>query len=316
MFGHKILYPLLCLFLLSCNGFCITKDTIPPTGRLINPENLSVITGNVIRLSAQAEDKESGVKAVYFYANYYEWLDSSMFGHIYLIAKITSPPYEFICDISHIPDQSYIRMYFTCSIKDSAGNVRDMRKDKVWVVVDRNPVLKSMTLTSLYTTKPPNIDGDPKEWDTGLDWQYFANSDNIIFFTSMWDDANVYFFVKVIDQNILYTRTPEIQESTASDYMEVMSYDAVEFFFDVNHDHSSLIERSDREILVGAGGASLSVLVDPDKHFSEYKLDSNIRYKVSITKGLNVASSDNYYSVEIAFPWTYLGKEPSKSVCA
>ena len=54
-----------CLFaLVQASSGGLPADTVPPWGKLVDPAEFSVITGNIIQFSARAGDSGSGVKEV------------------------------------------------------------------------------------------------------------------------------------------------------------------------------------------------------------------------------------------------------------
>ncbi len=133
---------ILLIYISTFSSSVISNDTIPPTGKLENPKHFTTITGNIIKICVDAQDKESGIKEVLFYANYKQYgvaeREKRYGRHKIFIGKVTEPPYELVWDITNIPDQDIWGLVLYCTIEDNAGNFNRKKIVRENIVIDRN----------------------------------------------------------------------------------------------------------------------------------------------------------------------------------
>ncbi|MHC4117205.1 MAG: sugar-binding protein [Planctomycetota bacterium] len=146
----------------------------------------------------------------------------------------------------------------------------------------------------IHTTEPPEIDGKAEDLWSGIRRHKMVNpayappadrADLTAFYRAMWDDDNLYVLVNVMD------------ESLKNDSDEFWLDDSVEVFIDA--DNSKSDEYGDNDYQYYFEWAETSPAM------GEYKHDR--------TDGVEfaVGRAEVGYRVEIKFPWSTLGVDPS-----
>jgi len=287
-------------------SFGMGKDTIPPQGRLVEPAPFSIFSANVIPLFAEANDEQSGIKEVRFFATFFNFVDSNSsetpgFKNTAQIGKAVSPPYQFVWDCSKIPDQDQWRLKFYCDIEDSAGNVFEKAGgEHKGIILDRQPEFSKSVATAQYVTRILEIDGQLKEWDKNAFFS-FRNGNNIISACLLWDKINLYIAVQVEDDNL---HTP------GKDSLFFWWYDCIQIFLDPAFDRTLFRLLDDRQINFGVKGQTHGNVVDfkknVDRDFTEgYKF--KVRYHGTLN---NSSDRDTGYVLEAAIPWALIGVAP------
>jgi AraC-like DNA-binding protein len=280
------------------------RDTVPPSGKLIDPAPFSVITGNVIQFSAQANDSGSGVKEVRYYAAYFSFIDSNASplgrqGHLeyHLIGRADEPPFICFWDCSKIPDQDDWRMSFYCDIEDSAGNVCSKAGGiRYNVVLDRHPGYSAQRWTSQYSERPILIDGDLREWPAG-DTLTFTNGNNRIWALSAWDRERLYFAIRVEDAQLT---------SPPNDTIPFWWYDCIEIYLDMLQDRSSHRKLDDRQLDIGVADTFNGNIVEFEKGVNRRWRDG-VKCKVRHFGTINeTRDTDSGYIIEVSFDWKEL----------
>ena len=97
-----------------------SPDTVPPQFSWTSPKPFAVLTTNTVRIAVDASDSGSGIDKIIFYATYFDY--AGRINEKVLIGTVERPPYEFLWDCSHIPDQAVYVLSFHCEVTDKAGN--------------------------------------------------------------------------------------------------------------------------------------------------------------------------------------------------
>jgi hypothetical protein len=168
-------------------------------------------------------------------------------------------------------------------------------------------VAQEKTLTSMYVSRPVQIDGNLQEWPAELDTLYLTDrenlSDNVMIVKSVWSLANLYLAFQVSDFDLRAYQTE-------LDHKKLFLDDMVEFLLDTQMDrsekwladdiiyHINLLDqkKDDRGTASGESDASW--------HGSAV-------YDVSLQGTLyDTTDSDQGYVVEVAVPWPEIGRKP------
>jgi len=108
-------------------GFCTDVD--PPVVASVEPDSLSVITTDLVRVRADVSDSGSGVDSVWFIMRRFYYEDTTEDVSVYdTLARFAAPPYERVCDFTRFPDCDQWRMTLIVSASDRAGNRATGRK--------------------------------------------------------------------------------------------------------------------------------------------------------------------------------------------
>jgi AraC-like DNA-binding protein len=269
-----------------------------------------------MRLSAEAKDGESGVREVRFYASYIPALDTTARKRVItgrgkpeLVAAVTKPPYEYIWDLSNVPDQDNWRMTVYCDIVDRAGNLLEKAGNvHKWIVIDRNVDLSRKNFRSLFTKQKIKVDGKLDEWAAG-DTLKFINDNNTITCFSQWDRNFLYFGALVLDERIL-TKV----SGTENDSMPFWYYDVLTFFFDTKHDHSSFRLQDDLQFNIGPDNRTLGNRVEFKSSLREDWGREIVHAALPAGTPNDNNDRDTGYVIELGIPWTALGIQPGNGL--
>lgn len=95
-----------------------SNDVTAPKGRIVNPISGSVINSNIINITIDASDDQSGIKNVeLFYKSKGQWEK---------FATLTEPPYVYSWDVSSFDVKS---ITLDIHVTDNAGNVLNTNSD-------------------------------------------------------------------------------------------------------------------------------------------------------------------------------------------
>jgi len=285
------------------------QDTLPPVGRITKPGNANILTTNTIQLSAEAYDKESGIKTVSFFASY---TDPNRGPNINeRIGDDSIPPYTHLWDCSHLPDQSYRDIRLFCKIVDSAGN--HCTTDEIYPVLDRHVELSKNKAISHQTKNKINVDGLFEKTWAAFPYVEFKNDDNDCKGFSCWDKDFLYFFFQIKD-DFIFNRVHEVAKGeNAWDSMPIASYaagtpplvnidDCLVLYFDANGSFSELPEPDDKFLYIAPTGVFKAVSFDYFKRQIVYNWHHYIKCRTTIQL--------SGYTVEIGIPWSVLGVMP------
>jgi len=298
--------------LMSIPRLCGAADTVPPRFSWLWPEPFAVITTDSPRLCVDARDEGgSGVASVKFFARYFDYKGRPVEREF--VGEVDTPPYEYIWDCSHIPDQNFGKLVFYCEVTDRAGNtavVDEHGAESVGrLVLDRNRDTREDRLISHFTGREITVDGSLGEW-TSADSVVIINNDNRIGFYSQWDRKRLYFAVVARGKSVISHFPPG-----SGDIDGMPTEDVVELYLDPDHDHDEIFHYPDRHFLVAAGGMVYERLVRygpaVGSYLSEVNLDPGIRAAVVVEGTLNDDTDEDIgYTMEIGIPWDELGCTP------
>lgn len=288
----------------------VFSASVQPRLRLIYPRPFSVITNNSMQMAVEVLDSAIAVKAVRFYAIYQDFIPSSEIYAQYpppnrpiLVGEVRKSPYELFWDCSKIPDQDVWRLYFYCTMEDSAGHLfSDSSARAGWVTIDRNPAFSRALLTSRRIFSPLRIDGDFSDWPAS-DSAVFNNNNNTVTCRSAWDAANLYFAVTVRDGNL---------HAPPDGIIPFHMYDCISLFFDPARDRLSVRQKDDRQIIMGVKDTVYGNIVYQDSLIlANRPFLKDYRYSVRRQGTLgDDKDQDTGYDMEAAFTWAELGKKP------
>jgi AraC-like DNA-binding protein len=286
-----------------------SADTIPPTGELVEPAPFSIITSNVMRVKVKAEDAESGVKEVRFFAE----LGGYVVMETLSLGSADKDPYQIVWDCRGVPDQNAGRIRLFAEIEDSAGNIaRDVgRSPDPFIAIDRNPHLQPITLRSYFAENSIEIDGWLKEWQLEDPIHFSSNNDIQVF--SEWDNEKLYFAYRIRDKYLYAEKVTKKRfrfENNPNYYLALWENDGVEISLDLLHDHNILRREDDIEIIISIDGVFQANKRDVRKQ-SLNVWTEGIRCSVLCHGTVNNnEDTDSGYTVEISIPWSALGIEP------
>ena len=168
-------------------------------------------------------------------------------------------------------------------------------------------VAQEKTLTSMYVSGPVQIDGKLQEWPAQLDTIYLTDrenlSDNVMIVKSVWSLANLYLAFQVSDFDLR-------AHQTELDHKKLFLDDMVEFLLDTQMDRSEKWLEDDIIYHINLKGQKKD-----DRGTASGESDASWHgsavYDVSLQGTLNdTTDSDQGYVVEIAVPWTEIGRKP------
>ena len=310
------LLEIIIIIFIAIPSYARILDTVPPSGEITSPQNRSIIAASTIRILSSAYDSGSGIRMVQFFAGYQDPNRESKVAQN--IGNDSTFPYEMVWDCSKILDQSSKDLFLFCRIQDSAGNTFETQR--VYLILDRNKKLSTQKLVSFKTT-PKNIDGIlEKEW-TEFPFIEIQFDDNIYKIYSCWDSQYLYMAAQVKDRYV-FTRFTQRNayersgwDSTKSDgelhwpWMD----DCVSYFFDVNADHSELLEPEDRLLYISPNGNYQAVRRNEEnvRYNMFYNWGKNIKIRTNINCGDSTLPCDSgQYVIEAAIPWQSLDVKP------
>jgi AraC-like DNA-binding protein len=306
----------LALFVVSINSLS-TADTIPPIGKLIEPKPFTIINSNSMRLLAEASDPGSGVKEVRFYAGYYAAIDTithkkTLTGRTipHLIGKAARPPYEFIWDLSGLPDQDEHRLSLYCDIVDGTGNIAEKAGGVTRnIVLDRHSTFPEKELSSKYHAGYIEIDGSLADWKES-DSNSFNNGNDTIKIYSVWNHEYLYIGIKVQDKKV---NGPPVYNP--EDSVRFWWKDAFVITLDMNNNKSLFRDTLDYRYYLGAGGAVTCGIVDVRLGYVKDQWADSVLHNVRVHGTINMNDdTDTGYVGEMAFPWTFLKTSPREDL--
>jgi hexosaminidase len=172
-------------------------------------------------------------------------------------------------------------------------------------------VAQEKTLTSIYVSRPVQIDGKLQEWPAQLDTIYLTDrenlSDNVMIVKSVWSLANLYLAFQVSDFDLRAYQTE-------LDHKKLFLDDMVEFLLDTQMDRSEKWLGDDIIYHLNLQGQKKD-----DRGTASGESDASWHgdavYGVSLQGTLNdTTDSDQGYVVEVAVPWTEIGRNPESGL--
>ncbi|MEO0225084.1 MAG: sugar-binding protein, partial [candidate division WOR-3 bacterium] len=176
-----------------------------------------------------------------------------------------------------------------------SGDIVD-KSSITMVVMDKNKQVTANFINSNYkveaykvSTSAIAIDGrlDEKFWvlTSTITKSVVGNSNNLGLFGVLWDDLYLYVGILVKDSNLVYG---ESSQST------LWQDDSVEVYIDVAHDHKSVYDPDDTQIIKSYG---------VDLIWERAGRVNGLKHGWSVV--------DNGYAIELGIPWSNLGFTPS-----
>ena len=272
-----------------------------PHGYLTSPLPFSVVSTDLVRLSAEAWDQESGVRAVYFFASYVDLTGRPV--PRTELGYATKKPFTFDWNVSHLPDQNAQSLLFSIDIEDSAGNRAVHAGPRPnYTILDRNKLISDETCFSKRIFRAPRIDGKLSEkiW-RGRDSLMIRSENNVVSIKSGWDRKALYFGIRVLDQKI----------ACVFDTQSLWAQDAFELFFDTRHDHNHFLSLDDFHLGVAATGEHLFNVIGMKENVHQF-MPNQIQAVSSILGTLNEPADLDYgLTLEIRIPFEDLKLRPA-----
>ncbi|MBD3239243.1 MAG: helix-turn-helix domain-containing protein [Chitinivibrionales bacterium] len=285
--------------------------TAAPRGvgpKVIRPGSNAVVQNNAIRVMAVSHNNEAPLLLVGKY------VDSNRRTVFDTIGLDSVPPYEFLWDCRHVPDQSWLDCYLRCIQVSVDGDT--LVSPRQYVVIDRNLAKSTATFLSWYSAKPVRIDGANDTLACLHDSGFIdiVNDDNRFRVYSCWDETCLYLFAHVKD-SIVYSRfaVHDSSDKAWDDFSlsdvppvpQIWLDDCVSFFFDVNNSKSHLPQPDDRRLFVSPTGRYITTS-------RNRSLDSVVNWN---DEGLRIVArtaqdSVGGYRIGAAVPWKSLGVRP------
>lgn len=224
------------------------------------------------------------------------------------IGEVVAFPYEMMYDCSAIPDQSLGRLSIRCQVFDNAGNDVESPPKEIPLVLDRNLSFKEIELKSNYSKKKIVVDGLLDEWDC-KDTAIFLNNDNRILVFLQWDAKYLYVAAFVKDKSVIsHFKKGDRSGSVIIDGRPIaVSYeDDIELFFDPEHNHRMIRDKSHKQFLFSPAGMFFQVTIDSMRQENNFTPDILCGTRVYGTLN-NDQDQDTGYAIETAIPWKILG---------
>jgi AraC-like DNA-binding protein len=283
------------------------------TCKLEEPKPLTVIKSNLIRLRASVENPPSQIREIRFLGSYVSEEGHDITGEF--LGKSRSSPYEIIWNCKNIPDQTWFKPAIEVETKSGEICRYAFSGGTENIIIDRQPLLKTMT----WQVKPRpkqgriTIDGNTDDWKE-LSWNEFKTTDNVISFCGMWDKECLYLLIQVADRYLFARKEKEIQyyygPQTAG-YKDFWVDDYMEICFDINHDHTEIKGKDDPEIHIAADGEVQAFFIDiREKKITRF--NPPVQAGVQVKGTLNNADDvDSGYVVEVKIPWKAIQLTPA-----
>ncbi|OGJ93736.1 MAG: hypothetical protein A2487_14800 [Candidatus Raymondbacteria bacterium RifOxyC12_full_50_8] len=273
-----------------------------------------MLSASLVRVAVDVDTNMDAVKKVTFLAGYYKSLDVLKIYRfpeqlpVDTIGIAEKSPYEVLWDISGIPDQDQYRLSFGFAVeyKDGATFTKDMQygvAKEQFYIIDRNPVLKGITLNSLFMEPAPVVDGALNEWRT-CDSAVFHNNDNTITIWSAWDQQRLFFAARVLDDTLVALPHRDFSVSRSGEqFLRNFLWDGVEFDFDFNNNHSEFKDSGDAEICIGVDSSFVGR--------KDYVVNGGNIERFGAGIAYCVQRMSEGYCVEVAVPWKDAGVRPN-----
>jgi len=314
---HALFCPLFMAILIFGSASALNSVSLEKAIRLVQPKSLSLIQANSVRLLATVPPSCSTLREIRFYISYKTMIDSIHFPNpafpVEYLGKAVHPPYEFIADLSRIPEQDLSLGFRIEGVTLSGKTVipADGRVENL--VLDRRPAVSNKKFTSRFIDKTLTIDGNLTDW-VGTDSIGFSNGDNQIKAYSAWDKRALYFGIEVTDNTITgpYTQRGYLIGNRdmafgfvdVKDYVPVHIYDEIELFFDKQNTKKMMRDLDDMHFLIGAKGAYYGRQFD-------YRGGKSFLWGQTVVCSVKVLDNPGRYVIEVAFPWTEFGFKPT-----
>ncbi len=282
-------------------------DSIPPGARWTAPQRYSTERGDTIRIAVEAWDSGSGVAKAVFSA-----IPRDTFGLLLPkedIGTVTTPPYEIHWDVSHICDQTFMKLLLFCDVHDSAGNVNSFPEgsrggpDTGWYnlfVLDRNPLLNSARFVSRRARGRVIVDGNLGEWSHADSVVLHVNENRVVVRT-LWDRWWLYFAVDARDTSVMLSGASELAGRPAG----VSDADGIHFFFDPDHDHKEIKAIPDTYYIGLLGRRLRRVVIDT--LFADFNAETSAKSSFRVLGTANDPTDrDTGWLLEASIPWADL----------
>lgn len=166
----------------------------------------------------------------------------------------------------------------------------------------------SAQVTATYFDGDIKIDGDLSDW-TDATWGYFVPADSTwidtCLFTLRWNREYLYLAFIVRNSNLQ-------AEQTKRDAPNLYKDDGVEFLIDANFDHTDEWKEDDIAYHINILNAILDERGVNEKGGYNGNWSGKALTQVSTSGTINKSDDeDKGYLIEVAVPWTEIGKVPS-----
>jgi AraC-like DNA-binding protein len=309
--------------------FCITLalSISPSYGALVDslflPKHNSVIRDNIVKIAVPQIIQGDTLEMVRFVVFYSALASNKIKRSIrdIIVDEDSIPPFEAIWDCSRIPDQDNSNLRFICKAKttQSTQDEPGYRFFMAWAVLDRSGGLSELQWKSHKADSPIKIDANLGEWFSE-DSVVFENNDNRITAASKWDRDFLYFAVRVRDSQVLLLSKKGMEQKKSDSDMQ----DGIELFFDLKHNHSSIRDGDDYQVLIPVNKNYELTVMDFKKQILVEKTGNSFHKKFLDFKAfarepdwepeIQLRETDSGYEIEAAFAWKDLGLNPEKGL--
>ncbi|MBD3243819.1 MAG: helix-turn-helix domain-containing protein [Chitinivibrionales bacterium] len=245
-----IRYPTACCILALLVAASARSDPMPPTLRIVRPAPGSIITTNSLVLEVEPETPDDTILAVemratYFTAGYEPGSASNYYQYTAdtLLHIDSTPPFQWIWDISGVQDQYHHRM--SVSFVAHARNGRTARARTSDFVIDRNPnTAPKKRVSAAFGHHLLDMKLDPQ-----FPVERIRNGDNTVAFQVAWTHDTVYALFLVDDASIV-----PAEDTLPDGSKRWWNGDAMELFFDTRDSRSPLFDTCMFQVVISAEG--------------------------------------------------------------
>lgn len=202
-------------------------------------------------------------------------------GH--LLYRDTAAPFEYIWDISSIPDHAHHRL--SIAAKAYRGDRPTMLKETWDMVVDRSPTPARPRSTSARFVRRL-----PRRLRSRDSVVTFGNGNNQVAFAAFWSPESLALLVQVEDDSVVVADT--MRHSRSSYWFG----DDLEVFIDAHNRKSPLHDSTQFQILCHPHGYG-------------YAGHVGLRDSVQVPAAVSGATDSSGYHLRITLPWSALGRQ-------
>jgi AraC-like DNA-binding protein len=264
-------------------------QTAPSSVTIIRPAPQSVITTNSLIFEADARLANDTVACMEFRANYFTaGYQVGSTGNFYqyasdtLLAVDSTPPYQWIWDISSIQDHYLGRMVVFFVARGRHGSEASAQTNDF--TVDRTPDSRPRKHLVALPGRPP----DSLAVCASQPGQQFMNGDNTVTFQVWWTADTLYVLTEVVDRRVLPYLGPDRSWWNGDD---------VELFIDARNRRSPLPDSNVYQVALRPDGLGYG---------GHVSLFDSLRFEAPT----RARRSADGYVLAAAIPWQSLGVRP------
>jgi hypothetical protein len=156
----------------------------------------------------------------------------------------------------------------------------------------------STTYTIIRAATPPTLDGDCSEYAAAQSLTLRTDASNHIVFWLMWDETALYLCADVADSSLDAAQTDPVADQDGPLWAD----DALELYFDVDHDAGPSLDVGDYKLFVNV----YNVHEDSEAGDPAWNIDFDSAVQVDGTPNQD-GDTDHGFSAELVVPWANWG---------